>query len=66
MKMEAYIPADGYYGEVDYILHYKGEIELTTWLYLDYPTLEKACIHNRLKIEKIFQKEYSYLARLSI
>lgn len=61
-----YIPADGYYGEVDYILHYKGEIELTTWLYLDYPTLEKACIHNRLKIEKIFQKEYSYLARLSI
>lgn len=61
-----YIPADGYYGEVDYILHYKGEIELTTWLYLDYPTLEKACIHNGFKIEKILQKEYSYLARLSI
>lgn len=61
-----YIPADGYYGEVDYILHYKGEIELTTWLYLDYPTLEKACIHNGFKVEKILQKEYSYLARLSI
>lgn len=61
-----YIPADGYYGEVDYILHYKGEIELTTWLYLDYPTLEKACIHNGFKVKKILQKEYSYLARLSI
>lgn len=61
-----YIPADGYYGEVDYILHYKGEIELTTWLYLDYPTLEKACIYNGLKAEKILQREYSYLARLSI
>lgn len=61
-----YIPANGYYGEVDYILHYKGDMEITSWLYLDYPTLKKAAEHNGFQVEKILQQEYAYLAKLSI
>lgn len=61
-----YIPAGRYYGEVDYILHYKGDMEITTWLYLDFSTLKRAAEHNGFKVEKILQDEYSYLAKLSI
>ncbi|WP_374443676.1 class I SAM-dependent methyltransferase [Epilithonimonas sp.] len=59
------IPADGYYGELDYIVHYKGESEEPIkWLYLDFNTLKNAAEHNAFKIEKILQDEDSYLARL--
>lgn len=62
-----YIPANGYYGELDYYLHYKGESEEPIkWLYLDFNTLEKAAINNGFDIEKILQSEDSYLAKLTI
>lgn len=62
-----YIPAEGYYGELDYIVHYKGESEEPIkWLYLDFETLKNAAEHNGFKIEKILQEEDSYLARLYI
>ena len=61
-----YIPAEGYYGELDYIVHYKGESENPIkWLYLDFNTLKNAAGNNGFKIEKIIKKEDSYLARLS-
>ena len=61
-----YIPADGYYGELDYIVHYKGESEEPIkWLYLDFNTLKNAAENNGFKIEKVLQEEDSYLARLS-
>lgn len=60
------IPADGYYGELDYIVHYKGESEEPIkWLYLDFNTLKNAAEHNGFRIEKILQEEDSYLARLT-
>lgn len=60
-----YIPADGYYGELDYTIHYKGESEdPIKWLYLDFNTLKNAAEHNSFKIEKVLQDEDSYLARL--
>jgi ubiquinone/menaquinone biosynthesis C-methylase UbiE len=60
-----YIPADGYYGELDYIVHYKSESEEPIkWLYLDFNTLKNAAENNGFKIEKILQDEDSYLARL--
>ena len=60
------IPATGYYGELDYYLHYKGESELPMkWLYLDFDTLENAAIANGFKIQKIEQLEDSYLAQLT-
>ena len=61
------VPATGYYGELDYYLHYKGESELPMkWLYLDFDTLENATIANGFKIQKIEKLEDSYLAQLTL
>ena len=60
-----YIPATGYYGELDYIVHYKNESEEPIkWLYLDFNTLKNAAQQNGFKITKIIQDDYSYLAKL--
>ena len=61
------VPATGYYGELDYYLHYKGESELPMkWLYLDFNTLKNAAVANGFKIQKIKQVEDSYLAQLTL
>ncbi|KMQ67498.1 methyltransferase [Chryseobacterium sp. FH2] len=61
-----YIPADGYYGELDYIVHYKGESEdPIKWLYLDFNTLKNAAENNGFNIEKVLQDEDSYLSKLT-
>lgn len=61
-----YIPAEGYYGELDYIVHYKDESEeAIKWLYLDFNTLKNAAENNGFKIEKILQEDDSYLAKLT-
>ena len=60
------IPAGGYYGELDYVVHYKGESEdPIKWLYLDYETLKNAAENNGFNIEKVLQDEDSYLAKLT-
>jgi len=60
-----YIPAEGYYGELDYIVHYKGESEdPIKWLYLDFNTLKNAAENNGFKIEKVLQDKDAYLAKL--
>lgn len=62
------IPADGYYGELTFNIHYKGETEETfDWLYLDYNTLQNACFANDLKCELIMEGEhFDYLARINL
>lgn len=61
-----YIPAGGYYGELDYVVHYKGESEdPIKWLYLDFTTLKNAAENNGFKVEKIMQDEDSYLTSLT-
>ncbi|MCE4063753.1 class I SAM-dependent methyltransferase [Chryseobacterium gleum] len=61
-----YIPAGGYYGELDYVVHYKGESEEPiTWLYLDFNTLKNAATNNGFKIERVLKDEDSYLAKLT-
>ncbi|SHK23866.1 class I SAM-dependent methyltransferase [Chryseobacterium polytrichastri] len=60
------IPATGYYGELDYIVHYKGESEEPIkWLYLDFNTLQNAAENNGFNIEKVMQDEDAYLAKLT-
>lgn len=56
----------GYPGELDYYLSYKGEKEVPMkWLYLDFNTLETACLSVGLKCEKIMDGEhFDYLARI--
>lgn len=60
------VPADGYYGELTFTIHYKGETEDTfPWLYLDYNTLQNACHANGLNCELIQEgKHFDYLARI--
>lgn len=61
-----YIPAGGYYGELDYVVHYKEESEdPIQWLYLDFTTLQKAAENNGFTIEKVVQDEDAYLAKLT-
>lgn len=61
-----YIPAGGYYGELEYVVHYKGESEEPiTWLYLDFNTLKNAAVNNGFKVGKVMQDEDSYLAKLT-
>ena len=61
------VPVTGYYGELDYYLHYKGDSEEPMkWLYLDFNTLKNAAQANGFKIQKVLQLEDSYLARLTL
>ncbi|MBC8884004.1 class I SAM-dependent methyltransferase [Flavobacterium piscinae] len=61
------VPADKYYGELTFTVHYKGETEEAfEWLYLDYNTLQNAAHANGLNCELIQEGEhFDYLARLS-
>lgn len=62
------VPANGYYGELEFSLSYKDEKEESfPWLYMDYNTLQNAAFANGLQCELILEGEhYDYLARLSI
>jgi SAM-dependent methyltransferase len=63
-----WLPSNGYYGELEFNITYKGEKEKSfPWLYLDYNTLQNAAHDNGLKCELILEGEhYDYLAKLSI
>lgn len=63
-----WIPGDSdYYGEVEFKVSYKGEIEKPfDWMYIDYNTLQNAAIANELSCELILEGEhFDYLARLA-
>lgn len=60
------IPAEHYYGELDYWVHYKGESEdAIKWLYLDFENLKEIAENNGFKTELILEEGDSYLAKLS-
>jgi SAM-dependent methyltransferase len=62
-----WISGDTYYGELEFIISYKGEKEAPfPWLYMDYTTLENAAVANGLKCELVLEGEhFDYLARLT-
>jgi SAM-dependent methyltransferase len=62
-----WIPSNGYYGELTFTVHYKGETEDSfPWLYLDYNTLQNACFANGLHCELILEGEhFDYLAKIT-
>ena len=55
-----------YYGEVQYLVKYKGEKEEPfPWMYIDYNTLQNAAFSVGLRCELIAKgKHYDYLARM--
>lgn len=61
------IDYDDYYGEVDFMLEYKGEMSASfSWLYLDYATLERAAKINNLNCELVLMgHQYNFLVRLT-
>lgn len=61
------IPANGYYGELTFTIHYKGVREDTfPWLYLDYNTLQNACHDFDLDCTLVMEGEhFDYLARIT-
>lgn len=64
-----WIPGDlDYYGEVEFIVSYKGETEKPfNWMYIDYNTLQNAAIANGLACELVMEgKHFDYLAKLSV
>ena len=62
------VPANNYYGELIFKIHYKKQKEQEfPWLYLDFNTLQKACHTNNLKCELILNGENcNYLARITV
>ncbi|RDY60745.1 class I SAM-dependent methyltransferase [Flagellimonas nanhaiensis] len=64
-----WIPNNGqYYGEVMFTMEYKGQKGSPfPWLYVDYNTLQNACLANNLDCELILMGEhYDYLAKLTV
>ncbi len=60
------IPVEHYYGELDYIVHYKSESENPIkWLYLDFENLKESGVQNGFKVELVLEDGDSYLAVLS-
>jgi SAM-dependent methyltransferase len=59
---------NGYYGELDYYINYKGEEELPMkWLYLDFDTLKNSCTHAGLECTKVMDGEhFDYLAKITL
>ena len=62
------VPADNYYGELTFTIHYKNQTEKDfPWLYLDYNTLQNACYANDLKCELVLEgNHFDYLAKLTL
>lgn len=62
------VPADNYYGELTFTIHYKNQTEEDfPWLYLDYNTLQNACHENGLQCELVLEgNHFDYLAKLTV
>ena len=62
-----WVNSEKYYGEVEFTMSYKGKTSATfDWLYLDYNTLQNACLANGLHCELVVEGEhYDFLARIT-
>lgn len=64
-----WIPTErDYYGELSFTVRYQGQTEdAFPWLYLDYNTLQNACIYNHLECELILEGDhFDYLAKITL
>lgn len=64
-----WVPNDGdYYGEVTFVMEYKNQKSpYFEWLYLDFTTLQNACLAHDFDCELVSEGEhYDYLAKLSL
>lgn len=63
-----WIPADRYYGELEYIIKYKGAVSgAFDWLYIDEAMFESASLNEGFDFKTIDRGDnFDYLARLSL
>ncbi len=52
------LPREGYYGDVEFTIQYKGEKESFPWTYIDEQTLKLFARQHGFKTKKIAQSEY--------
>ncbi len=57
-----------YYGEITFSIKYKKEKEIPfPWLYIDFETLNKICLDNGFRCEKIIEGDnFDYLAKIFV
>jgi len=62
------VPSDRYYGELEFIMHYKNwTSESFDWLYLDPSIFKDVCLKNGFSFSIMFEGEnFEYLARLIV
>ncbi len=59
------LPKEGYYGDVNFTIKYKGEQEQFDWTYLDEQTLGFFAVENGYNIQKIAESEFGdFLVRV--
>jgi SAM-dependent methyltransferase len=65
---EGNLPAQGYYGEIEYQYSYKKQkTEWFNWLYIDEHTLQQVAIDAGFNMEVLIEDEFSqYLTRLTV
>ena len=63
-----WVPGDRYYGELDFVMSYKGQTsEPFSWLYLDETLFKTAAVANGFTFEVISRGDnFDYLAKLTI
>lgn len=61
------VPADRYYGELEFTMSYKGmQSELFEWLYIDENLFETICTDNKINFEVVARgSNFDYLARIT-
>ncbi len=62
------VPSDRYYGELEFIIHYKNwTSEAFDWLYLDEQIFKNSCLANGFQFDIIYRGEnLDYLAKLTL
>ncbi len=53
-----HLPTNGYYGDVDFYISYKGQIERFEWTYIDEQTLKNFARQNGFQSKKIAESIY--------
>ncbi|MAN59137.1 MAG: SAM-dependent methyltransferase [Flavobacteriaceae bacterium] len=63
-----WVPADRYYGELEFTMEYKGQTTAHfPWLYLDQRLLAELCEENGFNFEILYESDhYEYLAKLTL
>ncbi len=52
------LPKNEYYGDVQFFVSYKNEVESFDWTYIDEETLQQVALQNGFTVHKIVESEY--------